>query len=84
MENYYFDRPSGRFRCWRGNDLQNVEMSVECKWKKEKHDMENTDNTREISDRKKMTNMFKWRGDREEHRVKSEDITGWLWIFQNL
>lgn len=40
--------------------------------------MENTDNTREISDRKKMTNMFKWRGDREEHRVKSEDTTGWL------
>lgn len=53
-------------------------MSVECKWKKEKHDMENTDNTREISDRKKMTNMFKWRGDREEDRVKSEDLTGWL------
>lgn len=32
--------------------------------------MENTDNTREISDRRKMRNMFKWRGDREEDRSK--------------
>ena len=40
--------------------------------------MENTDNTREISNRRKMRNMFKWRGEKKRTEVKSEDITGWL------
>ena len=40
------------------------------KWKKEKHNMENSDNTREISERKIMIDMFKWRGEREEDRTK--------------
>lgn len=49
--------------------MQKCQQNI-YKWKKEKHNMENSDNTREISDRKIMTDMFKQRGDREEDRSK--------------
>lgn len=57
--------------------IQKCQQNI-YKWKKEKHNMENTDNTREISNRRKMRNMFKWRGEKKRTEVKSEDITGWL------
>ena len=42
--------------------------------------MENSDNTREISDRKIMIDMFKWRGEREEDRTK---IWRYNWLAMN-
>ena len=57
--------------------IQKCQQNI-YKWKKEKHNMENTDNTREISNRRKMRNMLKWRGEKKRTEVKSEDITGWL------
>lgn len=59
------------------NSLQNVNVLNIYKWKKEKHNMENTDNTREISDGRKIETCFKCRRQKRTE-VKSEDITGWL------